>query len=729
MVQNLKSKIPNLRSKRVPRVSVVMPAYNAREYLREAIEGVLNQTFKDFEFLIIDDGSTDDTVAIIRSYRDPRIVLHQRRHNGLIDTLNYGIKVARGEYIARMDTDDVSEPQRFELQVKFLDEHFDHALVGTTTQIIDTKGRTVDISAEPLRHEEIVQALLVRNALAHGSVMMRKSAVRRVGGYNATAIHAEDYDLWVRISEVGKLANLPQALFKWRLNPAGVSITKSKVQRQTVERIKERQWRELFRQGTFPKLSSRDIWEKGWRADHPADPFWKVRRKSLAVIYSRLGREFLLRGRRGEAARYVLAAVVLFPRLPTTYFYLLALILPRGLIVPAENFFRPVKQFLVQVWHSIRLVSFVELPKGGILFVRRGIYPGFDFPEAHQFAEELERLGKKVGVVCLKSKGDPSYEVINGVKVFRLAPNLHFFRWIFQFLLLFNLWGRNFDVVHVFWGKGFSLLPIFAPRSAKKWVLDVRSGHIGGFFSSLLNNGLVVADSYFFDHVITLDERLLHKLWRNSPAPRVLHFVPMGVNERVFHPRSSSELAKKFGINKDDFVLVYQGTLDKSRRLDRFLRGFAAAAQKIPGLKFLVVGDGLNRGRLEEEVRRLGVADRVIFAGRVPYQDVSRYIALGRAGISYVPQTSAFWNQQVTKTLEYLACERPVLATRIPFHEDLVNPSLGVLVDDGPAAVEQGIIELVRREKGGKLKVFRSVVKDLTWSALVKDRLLPIYQK
>lgn len=169
------------RSSNRPKVSVVMATYNAREYLREAIESILNQTFKDFEFLIIDDGSTDDTVEIIKGYKDPRIVLCQRKHQGLIATLNYGIKVARGKYIARMDADDISEPKRFELEVRFLDGHQDYALVGTTTQIIDLQGRTLDVSAEPLHHEEIVRGLLVRNVLAHGSVMMRKDVVRKVG--------------------------------------------------------------------------------------------------------------------------------------------------------------------------------------------------------------------------------------------------------------------------------------------------------------------------------------------------------------------------------------------------------------------------------------------------------------------------------------------------------------------------------------------------------------------
>lgn len=719
------------RKGRDPKVSVVMATFNAREYLREAIESILNQTFKDFEFLIIDDGSTDDTVEIIKSYSDPRIVFHQRTHQGLISTLNYGIKVAEGEYVARMDADDISEPKRFELEVKFLDGHPDHALVGTTTQVIDTAGRTITVSVEPLRHSDLVLGLLVRNVFAHGSVMIRRHALTKVGGYSSDAIHAEDYDLWTRIAQYYKVANLPQPLFKWRLNPCGVSVTRSKIQRETVERIKTREWKSYLNKHPIPTVSFKEILS-GRNYHDQADPFWRERLSSISLIYSRLGRSLLISGYRRRAVRSILASIILSPTKISNYFYFLMVFLPVRLLVPAENALRPLKERLESAWWSFlgrfRRLGAVDLPKGGILFVRRGIYPGFDFPEAHQLGEELVRLGKGVGVVCLKTGSEPLYEVKNGVKVFRLAPNATFFRWIFPFLLLLNLLRRDYDVIHVFWGKGLSLLPIFVRGSAKKWVLDVRSGNIGGFFSSLLNNGLMVLDSYLFDHVITLDQRLFHKLWGNFPKPRDLHFVPMGVNERVFSPRSSGPLARELGIGKGDFVLVYQGTLDKFRRLDWFLQGFAAAAAQVPKLKFLVVGDGLNRDRLEEEAQRLGIAEKVIFVGRVPYQEVSKYISVGRVGVSYVPQTKPFLNQQVTKTLEYFACGKPVLATRLPFHKDLVKPSWGVLIDDDPRAVEKGILKLVRLERKGKLKVSRSVVRDLTWSALVRQRLLPIYE-
>ncbi|NIT04311.1 glycosyltransferase [Candidatus Saccharibacteria bacterium] len=724
--QKSKLRITNNELRRNPKVSVVMATYNAREYLREAIESVLNQTFKDFEFVIIDDGSTDDTREIIKSYEDPRIRLYKKDHRGLIASLNEGIKLSRGEYVARMDADDISHPRRFELQIKFLDSHPDYAMVGTTTEITDTEGRTFKISAEPLSHEDILRGLLVRNVFAHGSMMARREVLLEFDGYSPEALHAEDYDLWARIIRLYKGANLPQALFRWRSNPKGVTATKFRRQQQTVEWITSREWGIATRGGKFPEVSLREVWKRRRQRD-PDDAFWHLRKDALSAIYARLGRSFLVHGKRLRAIKSGLASIILNPIALRNYFYLLMALLPTGALVPTENFLRPLKSRLSGTWRRVRPLSLIEIPEGGILFVRRGIYPGFDFPEAHQFAEELVRQGKTVGVVCLSAGGEPSYEVINGVKVFRLAPNAKFYRWIYQFLLVFNLWGRKYDIIHVFWGKGFSFLPLLAPWSAKKWVLDVRSGHIEESWTAKLINFMIVVDSYLFDHVITLDERLLEQVWGNFPEPDEVSFVPMGVNTKLFRYRYDSKLAESLGLRRGDPIFVYQGTLDPARKLDKFLRGFAQAKKKIARLKLLMVGDGGGRGELERLTRWLGIEDLVIFVGRVPFEEVPRYISLGDFGVSYVPQTPAFTGQQVTKTLEYLACGRPVLATNLPFNKEVLNGNSGVLTDDDPQSVARGIEKIIRLWRDKKLSVDPDIVKSSSWSSIVEEKLLPVY--
>ncbi len=160
-----------------------MSVYNGEKYLREAIDSILGQTFKDFEFLIIDDGSTDSSVEIIRSYADPRIRLIQNEENiGLSRSLNKGLKLARGEYIARMDADDISLPRRLAAQVGLLDKQPDIGLVGTSIQLIDCDGERMHVHRVPTTHAQILWALCFTTPLAHPSVVFRKVIIECVGG-------------------------------------------------------------------------------------------------------------------------------------------------------------------------------------------------------------------------------------------------------------------------------------------------------------------------------------------------------------------------------------------------------------------------------------------------------------------------------------------------------------------------------------------------------------------
>ena len=200
-----------------PPVSVLMPVSNGELYLREAVESILNQTFSDFEFLIIDDGSTDSTWEILGSYDDPRIHLVQNEDNiGLIRSLNRGLGLARGKYIARMDADDVSLPERLVLQVNFLDAHPEIGVLGCGVWVIDGCGNPSHIRRFPAEHGVIKWHLCFDVPIAHPTVMMRREVVARAGGYRTDMVHAEDYDLWRRLSQVARLSNLPEVLLYLR---------------------------------------------------------------------------------------------------------------------------------------------------------------------------------------------------------------------------------------------------------------------------------------------------------------------------------------------------------------------------------------------------------------------------------------------------------------------------------------------------------------------------------
>lgn len=208
----------------MPKVTVLMSVYNGEKFLREAMESILNQTFKDFEFIIINDGSTDSSRDIILSYNDLRIMLIDNEKNiGLTRSLNKGLRIVKGEYIARQDADDISFPKRLEKQVKFLNTHKDVGLVGSSYMLIDEKGNKVQNRVKT-KSEELKKDLWKGNRFCHGSVIFRKDCVKKVGFYREEFKASQDYDLWLRISEFWNMANIKDLLYGLRVNVRSISV-------------------------------------------------------------------------------------------------------------------------------------------------------------------------------------------------------------------------------------------------------------------------------------------------------------------------------------------------------------------------------------------------------------------------------------------------------------------------------------------------------------------------
>lgn len=203
-----------------PIISVIMPVYNSLRYLKDAVESILQQSFKNFEFLIFDDGSTDGSREKLMLYAaaDSRIRLFLRDHGGHTRLLNEGINYSQGEFIARMDSDDIAMPSRFETQIDYLGKHPDCVAVGSEVLIIDPDGSPIGIKGQDTEHEAIDQTHLNGRggAVIHPSAMFRKDALQQIGGYKPELEPAEDFDLFLRLAEVGKLANVPQVLMKYR---------------------------------------------------------------------------------------------------------------------------------------------------------------------------------------------------------------------------------------------------------------------------------------------------------------------------------------------------------------------------------------------------------------------------------------------------------------------------------------------------------------------------------
>ena len=228
----------------MPRVSVLLPVYNGESYLARAIDSVLQQTFENFELLVLDDGSTDGSQAIARAAaaRDARIRVIAGEHRGLVDGLNSAANMAAGELLARMDADDISLPDRFAKQVSYLDAHPEVCAVGCPAMRIDPDGLPISSWPVPESHEEIDAQHMtgLGGGILQPSVMMRKSSFLQVGGYRAEFKYgAEDYDLFLRMAEIGKLANLPEILLQYRLHLKSVTVRRHEEQLPAARRALE----------------------------------------------------------------------------------------------------------------------------------------------------------------------------------------------------------------------------------------------------------------------------------------------------------------------------------------------------------------------------------------------------------------------------------------------------------------------------------------------------------
>src|SRR5258706_16237331 len=215
----------------LPQVSVVMPVYNAERHLETAVRSILNQTWKDLEFICVDDGSNDRSLQILQglAHEDNRIKILSRTNRGIVDSLNDGIALARGEFVARMDADDVSLPHRLGQQLDYLNSHPEVLCVGSRALKIDSDGDPLGVWRVPLTHQEIDAHHIEKGSgggMIHPAILARRQALIRAGGYAPKTDLAEDLDLLLRLAEIGRLANIENILLHYRVNAQGLSISR-----------------------------------------------------------------------------------------------------------------------------------------------------------------------------------------------------------------------------------------------------------------------------------------------------------------------------------------------------------------------------------------------------------------------------------------------------------------------------------------------------------------------
>lgn len=211
-------------------VSILMPVYNGKAHLEDAINSILKQTYRNFELIAIDDASSDGSLSILERYakKDSRFkVVINNKNIGLTRSLIKAIDMAQGQYLARQDADDISLPQRLEKQVDFLENNTSCSAVGTSAKVIDEHGNILKKAWVPKSWASIQQILKFGNCFLHGSMMIRKEDYIKAGGYRAAFSVGQDYDLWLRISGIGKLRNLKESLYSWRKTTSSISSMKT----------------------------------------------------------------------------------------------------------------------------------------------------------------------------------------------------------------------------------------------------------------------------------------------------------------------------------------------------------------------------------------------------------------------------------------------------------------------------------------------------------------------
>ena len=263
------------------KISVLMPVYNGEKFLKEAIDSILNQSFKDFEFLIINDGSTDRSKKIILSYQDQRIRFFENKKNlGVAKTLNRGLKLAKGKYIARMDADDISLSDRFKKQVEFMEKNPQVAVCGTWVKLIGNHN----IWQSPGDDKTIKSLSLFYSSIYHPTALIRNDLLKRYNlSYNPSFIHAEDYELWVKIMEKAKVANLKEVLLSHRIHSNGTGSVYNQTQIESADKVRLYQ---LHKLGIFPT--------KHELAIHQAISYWQFKQDKKFVNDAKLWLKKLL---------------------------------------------------------------------------------------------------------------------------------------------------------------------------------------------------------------------------------------------------------------------------------------------------------------------------------------------------------------------------------------------------------------------------------------------------
>tara|TARA_Y100001968_G_scaffold333308_1_gene395389 strand:+ start:638 stop:1663 length:1026 start_codon:yes stop_codon:yes gene_type:complete len=273
-----------------PGISIILPVYNCEKFIEASIRSILTQTYSDFELIIIDDGSTDNSRKIIEKIMDNRIKYYWQNNQGLSRSINRGIKISKYEYIARQDADDISLPKRLEKQIMYMNSNPRCGLLGTWARVINETNLTNRYLIHPVKNHECKYKLLFDCCFTHSSVVMRKSIIRKVGFFNETVnqVPPEDYEYWSRVSKVSDIGNIPEVLVHFREHSSSMSYEKPYKLRSNASKISINNILYYSDRNTYQIARSIAILNFNLKNDKSYTPKFKEIRKLLIKILRRI---------------------------------------------------------------------------------------------------------------------------------------------------------------------------------------------------------------------------------------------------------------------------------------------------------------------------------------------------------------------------------------------------------------------------------------------------------
>ena len=362
-----------------------------------------------------------------------------------------------------------------------------------------------------------------------------------------------------------------------------------------------------------------------------------------------------------------------------------------------------------------------------------GYYPLNAAP--FEYTRKLASFGTAVDVIAFGRPREATRELVDGVAVKRIPlTRSRRFSWrnTYKFVMaaLTLLKTEYYDLVHVYAFRGCCLLPLWGRHLAGHWLLDIRTGNVSNKpWRSWMADRVTALESNAFDTCIAINEGVGKRVLGSN---RTFHVVPLGVDLAKFKPARNLLLRRKLGIPDDHLTVVFTSKLEPQRTPNRVLQGFAQATQVFPNLLLLVVGDGTMLAELQSLAKTLAISDKVCFTGYVPYIRVQDYVNVADVGLAYVPITPQYMAQPPLKTVEFLACGLPTLATNTLGNSQFIRKGEnGLLVDDTPAAIAAGLMQLagsesLRRQLAGHA---RASIEAYDWLNIVKTQLMPFYDQ